>query len=50
MNTHLLMGLGVLLGVVGIVAFRDVLRAMKARLQPAPVRVRRVQDDGRRSH
>lgn len=47
MNTPLLIGLGTLLcGVIGIVASRDLLRALKARMQPAPVRVQR-RPDGR---
>ncbi|CAN0620094.1 conserved protein of unknown function [Burkholderia multivorans] len=40
MNAHLLIGLGVLFGVIGATASRELLRTMKARMQPAPVRVR----------
>ncbi|WP_196799271.1 hypothetical protein [Burkholderia pseudomultivorans] len=40
MDTPLMIGLGVLFGVVAAAAMRDLLRAMKARMQPVPVRVR----------
>jgi hypothetical protein len=39
MDTHLLIGLGALFGLIGAVATRDLLRAMKARMQPARIRV-----------
>ncbi|MGS0893108.1 hypothetical protein ACVBGC_11295 [Burkholderia stagnalis] len=47
MNTPLMIGLGILSGVVAVAATRDLLRAMKARMQPAPVRVRAPRRIGR---
>jgi hypothetical protein len=41
MNLHLLMGLGVLLGVVGVAVSRDLLRRM-TKAKPQPVRVERA--------
>ncbi|WP_274003658.1 hypothetical protein [Burkholderia sp. FERM BP-3421] len=41
MNLHLLMGLGVLLGVVGVAVSRDLLRRM-TKAKPQPVRVERT--------
>ncbi|SMF98504.1 hypothetical protein [Burkholderia singularis] len=55
MNTQLLMGLGALalLGVVGVAASRELLRALDAQMRrapvPVPVRARRVHRDGRRT-
>jgi hypothetical protein len=43
MNLHLLTGLGVLLGVVGVVVSRDLLRLM-LKAKPQPVRVRAGRD------
>ncbi|HKT62689.1 MAG TPA: hypothetical protein VJR91_03835 [Burkholderia sp.] len=41
MDTQLMIGLGVLLGAAAAAAAtRDLLRAMKARMKPVPVRVR----------
>ncbi|WP_179404044.1 hypothetical protein [Burkholderia guangdongensis] len=48
MDTHLLIGLGALFGVIGAVATRDLLRAMKARMQPARVRAAAPSPRGRR--
>ncbi|WP_198373958.1 hypothetical protein [Burkholderia ubonensis] len=48
MDTHLMIGLGILFGVISAVASRDLLRAMKARLQPAPIRVRSASEAARR--
>ncbi|WP_196487189.1 hypothetical protein [Burkholderia cepacia] len=50
MNTHLMIGLGVLLGAAAAAAAtRDLLRAMKAKAQmkPVPVRVREPRRPGR---
>jgi len=52
MDTHLMIGLGVLLGAAAAAAAtRDLLRAMraKARMKPVPVRVRAAQHGSRRS-
>ncbi|WP_069234607.1 MULTISPECIES: hypothetical protein [Burkholderia] len=53
MNTQLLMGLGALalLGVAGVAASRELLRALDAQMRraPVPVRARRVHRDGRRT-
>ncbi|WP_334052171.1 hypothetical protein [Burkholderia cepacia] len=48
MDTHLMIGLGVLLGAAAA-ATRDLLRAMKAKAQmkPVPVRVREPRRPGR---
>ncbi|AJY14366.1 hypothetical protein K6W16_17540 [Burkholderia dolosa] len=41
MDTSLMIGLGVLLGIAAAAAAtRDMLRAMKDRMKPAPIRVR----------
>lgn len=48
MDTHLFIGLGVLFGVIAAVASRDLLRAMKERFQPAPVRARSASEAARR--
>ncbi|KGB98882.1 MULTISPECIES: hypothetical protein [Burkholderia] len=49
MDTHLMIGLGVLLGAAAAAATRDLLRAMKAKAQmkPVPVRVRDPRRPGR---
>ncbi|WP_269507481.1 hypothetical protein [Burkholderia sp. IMCC1007] len=50
MDTQLMIGLGVLLGAAAAVAAtRDLLRAMKARMKPVPVRVRAPSDASRRA-
>ncbi len=51
MDTHLLVGLAVMLGLIGIAASRDLLRNLRAQPQLVPVKisrpVRRDRDDAR---
>ncbi|MFP3506451.1 hypothetical protein [Burkholderia ambifaria] len=50
MDTQLMIGLGVLLGAAAAAAAtRDLLRAMKARMKPVPVRVRASSNGSRRA-
>jgi len=50
MDTPLMIGLGVLLGAAAAAAAkRDLLRAMKARMKPVPVRVRPSSNGSRRA-
>ena len=50
MDTQLMIGLGVLLGAAAAAAAaRDLLRAMKARMKPVPVRVRASSTGSRRA-
>ena len=43
MDTHLLIGVAVMLGLIGLVASRDLLRNLRA--QPQPVRIRAERGD-----
>lgn len=47
MPTHMLIGVAVMFGLIGIAASRDLLRRLKAETQLTPVRVRRVADSER---
>ncbi|WP_180970720.1 hypothetical protein [Burkholderia sp. WAC0059] len=40
MSTHLLIGIAVMMGLVGIAASRDLLRMRRAQLQPVSLRAR----------
>lgn len=41
MDTHLMFGIAVMMGLIGIAASRDLLRMRRAQLQPAALRARR---------
>jgi len=41
MNTHLMIGIAVTMGLIGIAASRDLLRMRRAQLQPVSLRARR---------
>lgn len=49
MDTHLMIGIAVMMGLIGIAASRDLLRMRRAQLQPVSLRVRRADDAGARS-
>ena len=44
MDTHLMIGIAVMMGLIGIAASRDLLRMRRAQLQPVPLRRRRADD------
>lgn len=46
MDTHLMIGIAVMMGLIGIAASRDLLRMRRAQLQPVALRVRRNADRG----
>ncbi|WEY39806.1 MULTISPECIES: hypothetical protein [Paraburkholderia] len=39
MDTHLMIGVAVMVGLIGLAASRDLLQALRAQLRPATVRV-----------
>jgi hypothetical protein len=41
MDTHLMIGIAVMMGLIGIAASRDLLRMRRAQLQPATLRAQR---------
>jgi hypothetical protein len=47
MDTHLLVGVAVMLGLIGIAASRDLLRSLRAQSQLVPVRVSRPVRSGK---
>ncbi|MFC5427257.1 hypothetical protein ACFPTO_00270 [Paraburkholderia denitrificans] len=49
MNTHLLIGIAVMMGLIGIGASRDLLRMRRAQLAPVTLRARRDGDSQDRS-
>ncbi|MCG5076993.1 hypothetical protein [Paraburkholderia tagetis] len=44
MNTHLMIAIAVMMGMIGIAASRDLLRMRRAQLQPVRLRVQRPDD------
>ncbi|MDR3098075.1 MAG: hypothetical protein LBV73_13500 [Paraburkholderia sp.] len=46
MNTHLMIAVAVMMGLIGIAASRDLLRMRRAQLQPATLRAQRNADRG----
>ncbi|WP_322061943.1 hypothetical protein [Paraburkholderia sp. J63] len=46
MDTHLMIGIAVMMGLIGIAASRDLLRMRRAQLQPVALRARRNADRG----
>ncbi len=42
MDTHLMIGIAVMMGLIGIAASRDLLRMRRAQLQPVSLRAQRV--------
>jgi hypothetical protein len=49
MDTYLMIGITVMVGLIGISASRDLLNMRRAQLQPVPVRVKRPGDASARS-
>jgi uncharacterized membrane protein YccF (DUF307 family) len=47
MDTHLMIGIAVMMSLIGIAASRDLLRMRRAQLQPATLRVQRPIDRSR---
>ncbi|WP_205995295.1 hypothetical protein [Paraburkholderia sp. Ac-20347] len=47
MDTHLMIGIAVMMGLIGIAASRDLLRMRRAQLQPVALRVQRPADRSR---
>ncbi|TDV25402.1 hypothetical protein C7405_12374 [Paraburkholderia caballeronis] len=45
MDTHLMIGIAVMMGLIGIAASRDLLRMRRAQLQPVALRSRPSRDD-----
>lgn len=44
MDTHLMIGIAVMMGLIGIAASRDLLRMRRTQLQPVTLRVQRPVD------
>ncbi|WP_169740094.1 hypothetical protein [Paraburkholderia acidipaludis] len=42
MDTHLMIGIAVMMGLIGIAASRDLLRMRRAQLQPVSLRAQRI--------
>ncbi|WP_233862923.1 hypothetical protein [Paraburkholderia adhaesiva] len=49
MDTHLMIGIAVMMGLIGIAASRDLLSMRRSRLQPVSLRARRADDAPARS-
>lgn len=49
MHTHLMIGLAVMMGLIGIAASRDLLNMRRSQLQPVSLRTRRPDDAAARS-
>jgi hypothetical protein len=49
MHTHLMIGLSVMMGLIGIAASRDLLSMRRSQLQPVSLRARRTGDAPARS-
>ena len=49
MDTHLMIGIAVMMGLIGIAASRDLLRMRRAQLQPVSLRVQRENGAAARS-
>lgn len=47
MDTHLMIGIAVMMGLIGIAASRDLLRMRRAQLQPVTLRAQRNADRAR---
>ncbi|PXW16814.1 hypothetical protein [Paraburkholderia caballeronis] len=45
MDTHLMIGIAVMMGLIGIAASRDLLRMRRAQLQPVALRSRPFRDN-----
>jgi hypothetical protein len=48
MDTHLMIGIAVMMGLIGIAASRDLLRMRRAQLQPATLRAQRGNERSQR--
>jgi hypothetical protein len=49
MDTHLMIGIAVMMGLIGIAASRDLLNMRRSQLQPVSLRARRADDAQTRS-
>jgi uncharacterized membrane protein YccF (DUF307 family) len=47
MDTHLMIGIAVMMGLIGIAASRDLLRMRRAQLQPVTLRAQRIDSAAR---